>query len=73
MLDILLEKNTKLRFDYTNWRGEKAVRTAQVQNFILGSNEWHPEPQILMEAIDLEKGATRFFAVKDMENIQIIS
>ncbi|WP_038367787.1 hypothetical protein [Bosea sp. UNC402CLCol] len=47
---------------YTNWRGETAERTFIPHRVFFGSNEWHPEPQVLIEAMDCEKGALRTFA-----------
>ncbi|MGO4673010.1 hypothetical protein AB4Z40_08930 [Bosea sp. 2YAB26] len=47
---------------YTNWRGETAVRTFIPRRVFFGSNEWRPEPQVLIEATDCEKGALRTFA-----------
>lgn len=47
---------------YTNWRGETTERTFIPHRVFFGSNEWHPEPQILIEATDCDKGALRTFA-----------
>lgn len=54
---------------YTNHRGETGKRTIQPMNLYWGSNDWHPEPQWLMDGIDLEKQAIRTFAIKDMRPI----
>lgn len=50
---------------YTNWRGETSVRTIQPQYIWFGATEWHPDPQWLLTAFDLEKDAERDFALKD--------
>lgn len=57
-----------LAFTYRNWRGEVADRRvlASSVSFYFGSTDWHPEPQTLMRAIDLDKGAERDFAWKDI-------
>lgn len=55
-----------LEFGYTNWRGERGNRRVQPTRLYYGSTEWHPEPQWLLEAIDLDKGEVRAFAVKDI-------
>jgi predicted DNA-binding transcriptional regulator YafY len=55
-----------LRFIYRNWQGELAIRTVRVIRLSYGSTEWHREPQWLLEALDVEKGAVRMFAVRDM-------
>lgn len=67
-----LEKAEKLftmgephRVDYTNYRGERAVRTITPRYFFVGSTEWHPETQVFLRAHDHEKEADRDFAVKD--------
>jgi hypothetical protein len=48
---------------YTNWRGEFAVRKIIPQSIWFGATEWHPEPQWLLKAIDVEKNAERDFAL----------
>lgn len=47
---------------YTNWRGETAERTLIPHRVLFGSNKWHPEPQVLIEATDCENGKLRTFA-----------
>ena len=57
---------------YTNWRGETAVRRIRLDfiaygnealGFGWGSNEWHPEEQMLLSAFDVDKGERRTFAL----------
>lgn len=55
-----------IRILYTNYRGETALRSVVPQHLVFGSTEWHPEPQWLMEALDVEKGQSRTFAMKDV-------
>lgn len=50
---------------YTNWRGETAERSIIPMRVWFGSTDWHPEPQWLLTALDVEKGAGRDFALKD--------
>ncbi len=45
------------------------MRTVRVIRLSYGSTEWHREPQWLLEALDVEKGAVRMFAVRDMAPI----
>lgn len=52
--------------DYTNYRGERGVRTIYPERVFWGRNEWHPIDQWLMEAFDVEKNALRTFAMKDI-------
>lgn len=60
------------QFDYVNWQGVPASRKAEVQSIHYGATEYHPEPQWLMSAWDLEKQANRVFAMKDMTNIVVL-
>ncbi|TWD58148.1 hypothetical protein FB480_101903 [Agrobacterium vitis] len=50
---------------YTNYRGETSQRTIKPKRVWFGSTEWHPEPQWLLTAFDVDKGADRDFALKD--------
>ena len=58
-------------FQYTNWKGKFGNRSVDgdTTRIYWGKTEWHPEEQWLMEAIDLDKGEKRTFAMKDMSNI----
>lgn len=52
-----------LQVTYTNWRGETALRTiAEPYRAFFGANEWHTEPQWLLEAFDVDKQAKRTFS-----------
>jgi hypothetical protein len=60
--------------DYCNHRGVRRWRQISVGALRVGSTEWHPKPQVLLDAVDLTpeefsgvppKGA-RTFAVKDI-------
>lgn len=55
-----------LTFAYQNWRGAVSTRTVQPIRIEYGATEWHPEAQWLLIAWDIEKGAERSFAVKDI-------
>ena len=48
-------KQNAVRIDYTNWRGERRMRTVEPLEFRLGEVSWHPGRQWLMDAIDLER------------------
>lgn len=50
---------------YTNWKGETAERAIIPRRVWWGSTEWHPEPQWLLTAFDVDKQAERDFALKD--------
>jgi hypothetical protein len=56
-----------IRFAYTNYRGERSVRTAMPRKLFWGSTEHHLQPQWIMRAYDLDKGADRDFALCDCQ------
>ncbi len=56
-----------ITFAYTNWRGETAIRTVLPARIFWGANEWHPEPQWLMRALDVDRGEPRDFALKECD------
>jgi hypothetical protein len=47
---------------YTNWRGETELRRIVPLSVRYGSSEWHPKPQWLLRAKDVDKGEEREFA-----------
>ena len=51
---------------YTNYRGETALRTIVPERIWFGSTEWHREDGWMLDAFDVEKGAERSFAMKDI-------
>lgn len=51
---------------YKNWRGETSWRTIIPERIYFGSNEYHQDAQWLMEAWDIDKQATRHFALLDI-------
>lgn len=55
-----------VRILYTNYRGETALRRVVPERIHFASTEWHPEPQWLLDALDVEKNASRSFAMKDI-------
>lgn len=56
---------------YENWRGETAVRRIEVASPMLalrfGATDWHPEPQWLLAAHDVDKDAARDFALSGIK------
>lgn len=52
--------------EYTNYRGEKAVRRVEPQRIWFGSTDFHPEPQWLLDVFDLGRAAIRTFAMRDI-------
>ena len=56
----------ELRIRYRNWRGEESVRRIVPDHIWYGADEWHPDHQWIMDAYDVDKGANRSFAVRDI-------
>lgn len=54
-------------FHYTNYKGENALRRAIPRRVAFESTAWHPEPQWILYAYDIDKRAERGFALKDCE------
>lgn len=57
--------------DYTNWRGERAKRRIYPTRLVFEANQWHPKPQWLIEAYDMEKGVKgekRLFALASIHS-----
>lgn len=56
---------------YKNWKGEIGIRKiVPSATPYYGSNEWHKEPQWLLDAVDVEKGERRTFAMKDIFHME---
>lgn len=53
-------------FMYRNHRGATYARKVEPIRVWYGSTQWRPEPQWFLAARDLDKDATRDFAMKDM-------
>lgn len=64
--DITIHAEQILEFGYTNYRGVYGLRHAMPIKLEFGSDQYHPDPQWLMTAIDVDKSAYRRFAVNDM-------
>jgi len=51
---------------YCNYRGETSTRTIVPSNIWFGSTAWHTESQWFLDAVDLDKGVVRSFALMDI-------
>ena len=71
----------KVTCTYKNHRGETSVRLVRPLHdsetpdcfggrfvIIFGATQYHPEPQWLMRAFDINKDAERSFAMKDISD-----
>jgi predicted DNA-binding transcriptional regulator YafY len=54
--------------DYTNHRGERALRSIRPIRIAWESSEWHPETQWILHALDTEKNELREFAMADVHS-----
>ena len=54
---------TAVVIDYTNYRGERALRPIEPARIVFGATPWHPEKQWLLEAFDIVKNEHRSFAL----------
>ena len=58
-----------IKIDYTNYRGERSVREIAPERLWFGVTEWHPQPQWLLDAFDVEKQKQRSFALRDIHGV----
>lgn len=61
------ETEKQVKILYTNYRGETALRTIIPIKIWFGSTNWHPTPQWLLDALDMEKQVNRSFSMKDIK------
>lgn len=57
-----------LEIDYTNYRGERAIRRVNPLLCSVKSTKYHPEVQMILTAVDLDKRVIRDFAVRDIHS-----
>ena len=57
---------TKVKILYKNYKGETSERNIEPIRIYFGHNDWHKEDQWVLMAKDLDKGALRDFAMKDI-------
>ncbi len=60
----IMAKTPKLKFEYTNWKGQTSVRTVKPLEIWYGKTEWHPQRQWFLRAMDMGKNEERNFALK---------
>jgi hypothetical protein len=53
---------------YRNWKGEVAWRRIVPLSISFESSQWHPVPQWIMRALDIDREAERSFAIVDIQN-----
>jgi predicted DNA-binding transcriptional regulator YafY len=57
-----------ITIDYANHRGERGLRRILPEKIEFLESGWHPDPQWILLAWDLEKDAVREFAMKDIHS-----
>lgn len=55
-----------IKVEYTNYRGEKGIRTIVPISFYFGSTEYHPQEQWLVKLWDMDRQAERIYALKEI-------
>jgi predicted DNA-binding transcriptional regulator YafY len=65
---VMFDISRSVEIIYVNYRGERAIRHILPENMYWGSSEYHPEPQYLLKAYDLDRQAYRDFAMKDISS-----
>lgn len=68
MFPMKLATSRLAEIDYTNWRGERAVRKIIPICIFYASNTYHKDEQWLLEAIDHDKGEIRIFAMNKIHS-----
>lgn len=61
-----IPRSSPLEMMYVNHRGEAALRRIVPVMVWHGATEWHKEPQWLLRAWDVDRQATRDFAMRDI-------
>ncbi len=59
--------NHPIKVLYTNWRGETAERLIVPMKIYFGSTEYYKEEQWLLQVWDVERGAQRVYALKEIK------
>jgi predicted DNA-binding transcriptional regulator YafY len=67
----LSEQGQAVRILYKNYKGETSWRRIVPGQVRFGANEWHPQAQWLMDALDLDKGAPRSFAMAEIQQWKV--
>lgn len=66
----IIRRNRQCTIRYRNWRGVESARDIEPKELRFGSNEWHQDPQWLVDAYDMDKRSFREFAVSGILEIE---
>lgn len=61
-------KQDRVTLDYTNYRGERALRTVTPWGVEWGTTDWHPEPGWLLTCYDHDRAACRVYALSGIHS-----
>lgn len=60
---------TEVEILYTNYKGRKALRCIRPEKIVFeAGNDYHPEPQWLLFAVDLEDGKLKAWAMSGIHD-----
>jgi predicted DNA-binding transcriptional regulator YafY len=62
----MADPKQEVMIDYSNYKGERSLRRIRPLRVVFENNEWHPETQWILEAVDIDKGQERGFAIKSI-------
>ena len=65
-----LPENSKLKINYTNYKGENADRNIAPNYIWYGESEFHEGKQWFMRALDIDRKVHRDFALKDLTPLE---
>lgn len=68
---MALDTSKVVLIDYTNYRGERSKIRVRPERIYFGSTEFHPEPQWIMQALNVDRHMTRHYAVKDIHSWEV--
>lgn len=60
-----------IKVEYTNYRGERGIRTIVPISFYFGTTEYHPQEQWLVKLWDVDRQAERIYALKEISRWNI--
>lgn len=58
----------RVTLDYTNYRGERAIRTITPWGVEWGTTDWHPDPGWLLTCYDHDRAACRTYALSGIHS-----
>ena len=67
---MMADARRVLIIDYTNYRGERRERRIRPLGIHFANDEWHPETQWLLEAVDEERNVIRDFAMVNIHSMR---